>query len=146
MSCLSCQRGSSLLEVLIAVLVLAIGVLGAASLQLNALRFNASAAHSTLASFIAYDILDRMRANYQQLDQYVTQISGDCQRVPAFAQDILARDLADLHEAVSCLLPGGTATVERQGARVIVTIAWSETRIVAGQTDTRFVVSSEIGL
>ncbi|QQQ51297.1 type IV pilus modification protein PilV [Pseudomonas syringae] len=57
------QTGMTLIEVLVSVLILAIGLLGAAAIQLNALKYTDSAAMSSQASFIAYDMMDRIRAN-----------------------------------------------------------------------------------
>lgn len=57
------NKGFTLLEVLIAVLILSIGLLGIAGLQAKGLQFNHSAYLRTQATFLAYDIADRMRAN-----------------------------------------------------------------------------------
>ena len=77
------QLGVSLLEVLIAVLVLAVGVLGAAQLQLAALRYNAGAAHATQASFIAYDMLDRLRISARRIGAILPlRSAASCQREP----------------------------------------------------------------
>jgi len=57
------QTGSSLLEVLIAVLVLSFGLLGVAGMQASALRNNQSAAERSQVVFMTYSILDAMRAN-----------------------------------------------------------------------------------
>jgi type IV pilus assembly protein PilV len=56
-------RGSSLIEVLVAVLVLSIGLLGVAALQGNALKTNNSALQRSQAVALAYFILDAMRVN-----------------------------------------------------------------------------------
>ena len=136
------QRGVSLLEILIAVLVLAIGVLGAASLQLNAVRYSASAAHTTHASFIAYDMLDRMRANADNLGSYAGSVSGPCDADAAAPATVMASDLADFAHAITCQLPSGEASIRVTADTATVTISWSEARIVAGQDDTEFVVSS----
>ncbi|HET8700842.1 MAG TPA: type IV pilus modification protein PilV [Nitrococcus sp.] len=58
--------GFTLLEVLIALLVLSVGLLGIAGLQLTSLRSNHSAYLRSQATLLAYDILDRMRANRAQ--------------------------------------------------------------------------------
>lgn len=58
-------RGFTLIEVLVALLVLSIGLLGFAGLQAASLRFNHSAYMRTQATNLAYDIADRMRANRQ---------------------------------------------------------------------------------
>ncbi|WP_438438152.1 type IV pilus modification protein PilV [Hydrogenophilus thermoluteolus] len=53
----------SQIEILIAVLVLAVGLLGVAALQANALKTNQSAVARSQAAMLAYLILDAMRAN-----------------------------------------------------------------------------------
>jgi len=57
------QAGFSMIEVLVAVLVLAIGLLGVAALQTNALKNNQSAFQRSQASMLAYYMMDAMRAN-----------------------------------------------------------------------------------
>lgn len=138
------QSGVSLLEVLIALLVLAVGVLGAVLLQTNALRYSASAADHTQATFIAYDMLDRMRANPTDLPSYATSVTPGCDAASSSAS-ILAADLADFSHAVSCLLPVGHGQVAIDGQRATVTLAWSEERIVDGGGETALVVSALIG-
>ena len=63
------QDGMTLIEVLVALLVLSVGLLGAAAVQLNALKYTDSSLMTTQASFIAYDMLDRIRASTDVLDQ-----------------------------------------------------------------------------
>lgn len=63
------QDGMSLIEVLVALLILSVGLLGAAAVQLNALKYTDSSLMTTQASFIAYDMLDRIRASAGVLDQ-----------------------------------------------------------------------------
>lgn len=57
------QAGFSLLEVLIALLVLAIGLLGLAALQNVGLRLNSQSYERTQATILIDDMIDRMRAN-----------------------------------------------------------------------------------
>lgn len=57
------HRGFSLLEVLIALLVLSIGLLGLAALQTMGLKFNQQSYQRTQATLLSYEILDRIRAN-----------------------------------------------------------------------------------
>lgn len=56
-------RGFSLVEVLVAVLVLTGGLLGLAALQATGLKATGSAQQTTLASLAAYDTIDRLRAD-----------------------------------------------------------------------------------
>ncbi|MBN8443120.1 MAG: type IV pilus modification protein PilV [Thauera sp.] len=57
------QGGTSLLEVLIAVVILSIGLLGLAGLQVASLRVNQGAMQRSQATILAYDMLDRMRSD-----------------------------------------------------------------------------------
>jgi len=57
------QAGFTLVEVLIAVLVLSVGLLGLAALQTIGTRVNHSAHLRSVATQLGYDMFDRMRAN-----------------------------------------------------------------------------------
>ena len=57
------QSGFSLIEVLISVFILAVGLLGAASLQMRSLQQEQSAYFRSQATLMAYDMADRMRSN-----------------------------------------------------------------------------------
>lgn len=62
--------GFSLIEVMVAVLVLGVGLLGFALLQTMSVRFTQSANQRTQATNLAYDMLDQMRANRIAAGQY----------------------------------------------------------------------------
>lgn len=55
--------GFTIIEMLVALLILSIGLLGVAALQTTGQRFNHAAYLRTQATFLAYDIMDRIRAN-----------------------------------------------------------------------------------
>lgn len=57
------NSGFSLLEVLIALLILAVGLLGMASLTLHSMKSNQSSYQRTQASLLAYDMAERLRLN-----------------------------------------------------------------------------------
>lgn len=57
------QQGFTLIEILVATFILAIGLLGMAGLQANGLRHNHTAYLRSQATLLAYDIVDRMRSN-----------------------------------------------------------------------------------
>jgi len=57
------SRGFTLVESLVALLVLSIGLLGVAAMQLMGLRANSGSYQRSQATFLAQDITDRMRAN-----------------------------------------------------------------------------------
>lgn len=64
------QAGFSLLEVLIALVVLGVGLLGLALLQTMNLRYTQSANQRTLAVNLASELLDTMRANRSMVASY----------------------------------------------------------------------------
>jgi len=63
------QSGFTLIEVLISVLVLALGVIGAAGMQLTALRTTQQSAFQTIALDLASEMAEKMRANTGQMKQ-----------------------------------------------------------------------------
>lgn len=66
------MRGASLIEVLVTVLVLTIGLLGIAGLQIQSTRSNYEAFQRTTATTLAHDIIERMRTNVSATGTYVT--------------------------------------------------------------------------
>lgn len=57
------QKGFTLLEVLVAIVILSIGLLGAAAMQTTAITGNASAMNRTYALGLAEEMVDRVRVN-----------------------------------------------------------------------------------
>jgi type IV pilus assembly protein PilV len=64
------QRGVGMIEVLIAILVMAVGILGMASVQLVSKRTSFEAVQRVTAVFLAEDILQRIRTNSSVLASY----------------------------------------------------------------------------
>ena len=57
------SKGVGLIEILVSILVIGVGALGVASMQLTGLKFNVGSQGRTQAVFLATDMMDRMRAN-----------------------------------------------------------------------------------
>lgn len=64
------QHGFTLLEVMIALLIFGVGLLTVAALQTVSKRANYEAVQRTTASFLALDMLERMRVNKGRLNRY----------------------------------------------------------------------------
>jgi type IV pilus assembly protein PilV len=64
-----CQRGVSLIEVLITVLVLAVGLLGLSALQVSSIKNNHSAMQRSLAIVQSYTIVEAIRADTESAKQ-----------------------------------------------------------------------------
>lgn len=66
------QQGFTLIEVMVALVVLSIGLLGMAAMQISSLQANREAYIRTQAVIATYEIIDRIRANPEQLASYAT--------------------------------------------------------------------------
>src|SRR5437870_761773 len=75
-------HGFTLIEVLVALLVLALGVLGAAAMQLAALRTRQETQWLQAASSLAADFAGRLRANAAQADAVYAGFDYDARREP----------------------------------------------------------------
>lgn len=84
--------GFTLLEILIALLVLSIGLLGVASLQTRGQQFNTAAYLYTQATYLATDLMDRMRSNYEMLNRSNVNDSVTTQKRQEL-QDIYSKKL-----------------------------------------------------
>ncbi|MEW6119422.1 MAG: type IV pilus modification protein PilV [Pseudomonadota bacterium] len=113
------QRGVTLLEVLISIVVLSIGLLGYAGLQTASLKNNTSAFQRSQATMLTYDIIDRMRANRPSLASYQVDF-GTLGSLP---------DLVDWKGEVEAALPDGDARIEIDPAgNATITIQWDDNR------------------
>ncbi len=75
MSGLYLQKGVGLMEVLVALVILAIGVLGFSALQLKGMEAAQEANEQAIAVNFASDLAERMRVNRSALSQYATFIN-----------------------------------------------------------------------
>lgn len=64
------DQGFSLIEVLISVVIIAIGVLGNVALQTTAIKFSQSAHQRGIAVALVHDMADRIRANIVAINHY----------------------------------------------------------------------------
>jgi len=116
-------RGFSLIEVLVALLVLAIGLLGLAALQAQGLRFNHDAYIRTQATHLAYDIVDRMRANSANAAAYTAPDTGaGCNPLAATVTD----DLNCWYRGLTAAIPGGSGLITANATANFydVTVRW----------------------
>ena len=107
------RGGFSLIEVLITILIFAIGMLGLAALQATSVRSNQSANFRTQATALGYMIIDRMRANSDGVlrGEYLAGLqAGNCAAAPpATPQD--AHDVAAWRQKIACQLPNGQGSI-----------------------------------
>ena len=65
------QNGFTLIEVLVAMLILAVGLLGVAALQFKGLKYSTDAAIRSNISIFAYNIADKIRLNRANANTYL---------------------------------------------------------------------------
>ncbi|MFN7097209.1 MAG: type IV pilus modification protein PilV [Gammaproteobacteria bacterium] len=125
-------QGFSLIEVLVAVVILAIGLLGLAALQISGLRYTADANMRYQATIQAVDMADRMRANMAGVNNgNYNNISGigsnpGCISTSCSPSGMAATDAYQWNTTNSQVLPNGTGTVTQNGNLYVITITWIE--------------------
>jgi len=149
-TCARSERGVTLVEALITLLVMSIGLLGIAAMQVIGIQENASALRHSQATWLAYEIADRMRANLPGVangyygtvgNPASTATAADCSsgtcNCEASTANCSYQDMAlyDIYQwrqglmptASTGGLPGGVGTIEDMGGgRLRVRVMWDE--------------------
>jgi type IV pilus assembly protein PilV len=128
------QGGFGLIEVLVALLILSIGLLGMASLQTLSLQQTTGSQARTQAILLAEDLVERIRANRPNRNDYglANPAAIACDTKFAIANGGVAEDdLDEWRNALACLLPGGNGEVTVNGDVVTVDITWSPREEIA---------------
>ena len=138
------QRGFSLLEVLVTVVILSIGMLGVAAVLVTVHKANASSYLRQQAVQQAYDILDRMRANRSvalqgSYDVALNTVPGtpsvNCNSGSCSPAQLASYDKWQWRTDIANNLPSGTGSVvaasfgtaPNVSTQVTVVVQWSDT-------------------
>lgn len=138
------QRGFTLIEILVAIVVLSIGLLGLAGLQAYGLQANHGAYMRSQASILAYDIIDAMRANRAAArgGEYDIALAA----TPS-GTTISKKDLIAWKAGVAAILPSGDGAIARatgtQPDRVTVTVQWNDSR-AGGSATQQFAMTTQL--
>jgi len=144
-------RGLTLIEVLVTLVVISMGLLGVAALQMHTLRHNYDALMRSHASALADDIADRMRANTDAVrpasgdSEYETEFASP----PALTDDAsrALRDVVEWKEALAARLPAGEGqvVVAEDTGRVTIRVRWGErSDALAGEASIIFTTETVI--
>jgi len=128
-------KGFTLVELLVAVSIFAIGMLGLAGLQVSSMRSNQVATMRWQASVLAYNMADRIRVNP------VAGLAGDYSGDPSDTPPICTgantvctpANMADYDKSIWLTeigaLPGGVGTItDNGGGSFTVTVRWDDRR------------------
>jgi len=139
--------GFTLVEVLVALVVLSGGLLGLAAMQATSLKNNQIAYNRGQATQMAYDIADRMRANmadvmlpnpgliinpnsvYVTINPNAASTKPNCtDTIGCTAADMAENDLFEWNNAIATTLPDGTPAITVDAVTQIFTISirWNE--------------------
>ena len=138
-ACLT-QSGFTMVEVLVALVVLAIGLLGIAALYLNSLQSGRTAIYRTQAVTLTADLADRIRMNRTAQAAYGTAFTDAEVAVPACATtggctdvELAATDLSSWKATIAQVLPNGQGQVvvtlpvaAGEPTNYVVTVQWAE--------------------
>lgn len=138
-------RGFSMIEALVALVVLAVGMLGVASLFITTVQANSSAISRMQAVYLASDLSDRIRANAAGLSAYDTgettaEYTGSDAKncyvssASCTATELAQYDLYDWDRQVANSLPGtgdnratgAIAYTAGLPAVFVITVSWVE--------------------
>lgn len=142
------QSGFTLLEVMVAIVVLSLGLLGLAGLQAATLRNNQIAYYRAIAVQQTFDMADRIRANqagvaagaYNALDASIPA-DPDCVANTCTAAQMGVADHSQWNNNNARMLPGASGTVASAAdGSFVITISWNE-NTEAGSTAQQFVTS-----
>lgn len=133
------MQGFSLIEVLIAILIVTIGLLGFAKLQVITLQDNQTASEYTHATLLVYDIADRIRANPQGVNNgnYAKALEScatpaepaSCESNACDPAQLAAWDISDWQTTISNQLPNPSCGISIAADNTIsVTLIWQDKR------------------
>jgi type IV pilus assembly protein PilV len=154
------STGLTMVEILIAVLIISVGLLGVAALHSLSLRNNYTALLRSHASALAGDIADRMRANRTvalNSEDYLIALgatASEDEDEESTVSAVAINDLIEWKQSLLAQLPNGDGSIEIDAATrmVTITIQWGERPqatdgVVVNDADDRlvqFVTQTEI--
>lgn len=138
--------GMTLVEVLVTLVIISVGLLGVAALQLTTVRNNQDAYVRSQAAMLASDMLDRMRANRtdtagnSKAGLYEVEIGDAAPNTPEGAE------VANWRTVLAAQLPSGEGGIAYDAATDLVTIRiqWGERAENEGDRTLTFVTNSTI--
>ena len=128
------QQGFTLLETLIALVVLSVGLLGVAKLVVGAVHANDSGYMRAQATQLAYELLDQMRANRPgaMAGNYATGPGAltNCNAAACTPAALAGLDIYNWDQRLAQTLPGGVGTVVTAagvgGTIATITVGWDD--------------------
>lgn len=140
------QSGFTLLEVLVAILVLSIGLLGLAGLMASSIRNNHSAYQRTQATWLAYDMIDRMRVNRANAITSANNYNIAIGTASSSSSGLAGTDVTDWKTTLANALPAGdgSVAVNSTSRAVTVIVQWNDSRGTGGNNAQQLRVDTQL--
>ena len=139
------QSGFTLLEVLIAIIVISIGLLGLAGVMASSMRNSHSAYQRTQATWLAYDIVDRMRVNRPAAIASTNNYNIAIGTATSSSTGMAGTDVTAWKSMLSNALPAGDGAIVVDATRAVkVTVQWNDSRGSKGKTTQQFIVDTQL--
>lgn len=129
------QTGASLVEVMVALFVLAIGLLGILAMQSKSMQFNQSAHIYSQAIYLANDMAERIRSNIDPdaRQAYAGEIPSvaptNCQTSACSGAQLVDWDKYTWGENVKRFLPSGQAEIEAEADHYKIIVKFDDGRV-----------------
>jgi type IV pilus assembly protein PilV len=142
------ERGFSLIEILVSLLLIAIALTGVAALLATTHKNSASSYLRAQASLLGNDIAEKMRANRTTVlanPTAYTQLPTRCSTLPDTATAV-EQDLHQFICLVKSTFPGGDAAIGFDAATNILTIgvSWDDSRATSGAARQTFQFETQL--
>jgi len=124
------QRGLTIVECLVTLVVISIGLLGIAALQLTSMKQNSSALQHSKAVWATYNMADRIRSNGIRFGDYTgidtnSAYAQDCNASPCNDSQLVTADAAEWSAKVR-ELPAGRGRITGNTDQLMVTVMWDD--------------------
>lgn len=142
------QKGFTLIEVLVTMVIVSLGLLGIAGIIANSLKVNQGAYTRSQASWLANDVIDRMRSNRVAAETSPSPYAlASCGAAPAAPATVAQTDLKQWCDALVASLPSGTGTGSitvgaAPSRKVTVVVQWDDSRQAGGSSTQQFTVET----
>ena len=124
---IAAQKGVTMIEVLVSVIVLSIGLLGLAGLQSAGLTHNQSASFRSTATMMTYSVLESIRANRTEANNGNYNIALGATKPTG--NEVYQKDLNNWMTELGLRLPAGLGSVNiDNNSNVTITIQWDDSR------------------
>ena len=132
------QAGLTLIEFLVTAALLAVGLLGVASMQVYGLKSSEESALRTQATLQVQSLAERMRANLTALEagQYAFTSAPvsppNCESSACTPAQLAQWDIKQWLDATAAVLPSGTGSASVSSGTYTITVSWSANTLTSG--------------